>query len=952
QVREEVTYTVTTHVDNIFGMTSFGFEDQVDALLKITAGSAVVKVDGDSIVKPGELTVIGNKITFSKTSDFNQIKGKDVVLEFKASIDACVICGEVKSVYPDGKIPNTAQLVYNGQKTSSNTVTIAPPAPVVPQISKDVNGKSHENLVAADDSFDYHVKVLLPQLAVGERYQSLVIEDTLEAVLEIQDTAVLIDGVAVPALDAFVSIAGQKVTLTLVEADFDFDDIIGKVIALEITAVIRPGADLSIYEGELVPNDGDYSIKANEKVKSNRVTVTPPPDEPDIDKDVNGKSHEDLGSKDELFTYHVLIDIPESVRGYESIVVSDTLESVLEIVSSKVRVGTDEDLLAPYLTVSGQTATLVLDNEFDFSQIAGEQIVIELVARIRTGANLDAYPNDSVPNQAGISFNDQPEVKTEPVTVTPPAGTPVIEKDVNGKEHEDLALFSEVFTYHVDMEIPNNTRDYASLIISDTLKDVLEIIDAQVLLDGDDESNLTPFLVVSGQTVSLSLDETYDYSLLSKKTIRLVIQARIRAGADLSAYERETVPNVASYLINDQIDGDSNIVTVTPPLENPTIEKDVNGKTHEDLAARYETFIYHVFVDLPDYTGRYDSLVISDTLEDVLERGGVQVLVDGLPDAGLTARLVFDGQTIRLTLGQTDLGPLAGKQIQLQIEASIRDGADLSAYTDDTVPNQASVGLNHDPQIMSNRVTVTPPPEEVTIVKDVNGKTHEDLDSKGELFVYHVEVEIPGNVRGYESLVIRDTLEDVLRVMGAGILLDGVENEDLTNRISKLGQTLSLTLGEEDFAGLAGKTITLAILARIREGADLTGYEGSTVPNQGSVQLNDSPEQMSNIVTVTPPPEEPDIVKTVDGKEHLDLEEKDQIFNYQVMVEIPYDVHGYESLVIRDTLEDVLQAVDARILLDGVEDAALTARISELGQTLSLALGEDDFAGLAGRTVT
>ena len=240
----------------------------------------------------------------------------------------------------------------------------------------------------------------------------------------------------------------------------------------------------------------------------------------------------------------------------------------------------------------------------------------------------------------------------------------------------------------------------------------------------------------------------------------------------------------------------------------------------------------------------------------------------------------------------------------------------------------------------------------MTIEKDVNGKTHEDLDSKGELFVYHVEVEIPGNVRGYESLVIRDTLEDVLRVMGAGILLDGVENEDLTNRISKLGQTLSLTLGEEDFAGLAGKTITLAILARIREGADLTGYEGSTVPNQGSVQLNDSPEQMSNIVTVTPPPEEPDIVKTVDGKEHLDLEEKDQVFNYQVMVEIPYDVHGYESLVIRDTLEDVLQAVDARILLDGVEDAALTARISELGQTLSLALGEDDFAGLAGRTVT
>ncbi len=856
QVREEVTYTVTTHVDNIFGMTSFGFEDQVDALLKITAGSADVKVDGVSIVKPGELTVIGNKITFSKTSDFTQIKEKDVVLEFKASIDACVICGEVKAIYPDGKIPNTAQLIYNGHKTNSNTVTIAPPAPVTPQISKDINGKTHENLAAADDSFNYHVKVLLPQLEEGEYYRTLVIDDTLEPVLQIQGTAVLIDGVAVPALDAFVSIAGQKVTLSLDEEDFDFADIIGKVIALEITAVIRDGADLSVHEGELVPNEGYYSVNGNQKVKSNKVTVTPPPDEPVIDKDVNGKAHEDLGSRHELFTYHVLVDIPESVRGYESIVVSDTLESVLEIVSSKVTVGTDDTLLAPYLTISDQTATLVLDSEFDFSRIEGEQIVIELVARIKIGANLDAYLNDTVPNQAAIQFNDKPQVMTEPVTVTPPAEPPEIEKDVNGKEHEDLTLFDQVFTYHVELEIPNNTRDYASLVLTDTLEDVLEIIEAAVLLDGSAEPAVSPYLDVSGQTVSLILDETFDFSLLARKTITLVIGARIREGADLTPYEGETIPNQAEYLINDQIGTKSNIVTVTPPFEFPVIDKDVNGKEHEDLAARDEVFTYHVRVRIPDYAGRYESLVILDTLEDVLERGEATVFVDGLMNASLTARLEFDGQTIRLVLDRADLAHAAGKQITLRIEAKIRAGADLSEYEDETVPNRGRLILNKDIRIDSNMVTVTPPPEKPSIKKEINGKLHEDLEERDEIFTYQVKVEIPVNVRGYESLILLDTLEDVLGTRGVRALVDGVELPALTGRITIDGQEIRLVLDRsEDFDLLAGKTLILEIGAQILEDADLSAYTDETVPNKALLLFNEDPGVESNVVTVTPPEE-------------------------------------------------------------------------------------------------
>ena len=856
EVREEVTYTVTTHVGNIFGMTSFGFEDQVDALLKITPGSADVKVDGVSIVKPGELTVLANKITFSKTSDFQQIKEKDVVLEFKASIDACVICGEVKAAYADGKIPNTAQLLYNQSRVASNTVTIAPPAPEDPPIAKDVNGKTHENLTAADDLFDYHVKVLLPELEEGEHYETLVIEDALVPVLQIEGTAVLIDGLAAPALDAYVSVSGQTATLTLDQEDFDFDTIVGKVIALQFTASIRPGADLSVYEGELVPNEGEYGINGGSRVKSNQVTVALPPEEPAIDKDVNGKTHEDLGTKHEIFTYHIKLDIPESVRGYETIVVSDTLEDVLEIIDSGVTVGGDDTSLLPLLTVSGQTATLVLDSEFDFSQIAGQQIVISLRARIRIGANLDAYVNDTVPNQAAIEFNGGPKVMTAPVTVAPPGEPPVIEKDVNGKDHEDLTAFDQSFTYHVKVEIPNNIRDYASLLITDTLEDVLEITGASVLLDGGDEPALLSYLSLAGQTVSLSFGESFDFGLLAKKTITLVIEAKIREGADLSAYEGETIPNQATYWINDQIGRYSNVVTVTPPFEPPLIKKDVNGRKHEDLAARDEVFTYHVRINMADYVGRYESLIILDTLEDVLESKEAGVILDGVENPGLTARLAFHGQTIRLVLDKTDFSQLAGKTMILRIKAKIRAGADLSAYLDETVPNGARIILNDERVILSNTVTVTPPLEKPGIEKKINGKDHEELEERDQAFVYQVTVDIPENVRGYESLVITDSLEDAMGTTGVRALIDGVEMPALTGRITIDGRLISLILDRsEDFALLAGKTLTLEIGARIQEDADLSGYTDERIPNRAVLTFNQEPGVESNEVTVTPPME-------------------------------------------------------------------------------------------------
>lgn len=79
------------------------------------------------------------------------------------------------------------------------------------------------------------------------------------------------------------------------------------------------------------------------------------------------------------------------------------------------------------------------------------------------------------------------------------------------------------------------------------------------------------------------------------------------------------------------------------------------------------------------------------------------------------------------------------------------------------------------------------------------------------------------------------------------------------------GQRVSLAM--DDFDGLGGKVLILAIEALIRPGADLTHYQEGAVLNRAVLKLNNNPEVGSNEVIVTPPdpglsPPYPELPKT------------------------------------------------------------------------------------------
>lgn len=147
------------------------------------------------------------------------------------------------------------------------------------------------------------------------------------------------------------------------------------------------------------------------------------PEEPTFIKDIEGATKKDI-EDGESFTYNVSMDFPTDISGYESLLIADILEEVLEIESVEVQLdGVRSRFLEKYLTVEGNQVYLLLYEEdgFDFSIVAGRTINMEIKAKIKEGADLSPYLELGIPNTATYRLNDREIiVSSETVTVTPP----------------------------------------------------------------------------------------------------------------------------------------------------------------------------------------------------------------------------------------------------------------------------------------------------------------------------------------------------------------------------------------------------------------------------------------------------------------------------------------------------------------------------------------------------
>ncbi|PGZ10891.1 cell wall anchor protein, partial [Bacillus cereus] len=148
---------------------------------------------------------------------------------------------------------------------------------------------------------------------------------------------------------------------------------------------------------------------------------------------------------------------------------------------------------------------------------------------------------------------------------------PSIEKNIvneNGKlvENQQLTQMDQTIQYQVGTHIPQDPPNYTSMVISDDLEDVLDVIDAKVFDQSGQDITSKGKLTIDKQTskVTFTFGESFDYKSYEDQIINLNIKAKIKADADLSSYVDKKIPNKAELHYDDK-KLTSNEVTVTPP---------------------------------------------------------------------------------------------------------------------------------------------------------------------------------------------------------------------------------------------------------------------------------------------------------------------------------------------------------------------------------------------------
>ncbi|MGF2716860.1 isopeptide-forming domain-containing fimbrial protein, partial [Bacillus cereus] len=176
------------------------------------------------------------------------------------------------------------------------------------------------------------------------------------------------------------------------------------------------------------------------------------------------------------YNYNVKSVIPNNVSGYKHLTISDTLDSRLDVVGTKVQVdGKDTEFEA---VINGQNVTLTLDRK-DLNGLEGKEVNVVITAKIKDGT-----PIELIENKATIQLNNQPVSDSNVVTVIPPTPVqPEINKDVEGKDHIEVEK-EKNYNYNVKTVVPTTVEGYKHLTIEDTLDTRLDIVEAKVFVDG------------------------------------------------------------------------------------------------------------------------------------------------------------------------------------------------------------------------------------------------------------------------------------------------------------------------------------------------------------------------------------------------------------------------------------------------------------------------------------
>ncbi|QHF54019.1 MULTISPECIES: isopeptide-forming domain-containing fimbrial protein [Streptococcus] len=935
------TYNITSLLPvDITRYKAYAIVDELDENLAIQGTPVMAKIDGVDMTQFFDVKVAGQKVTATMKNFENAaaLTGKKVEL---------VITAQVKSTSKAPKIDNTAKVTYRNKSHVDGTPdSETPPTPPVtvtpPPVTKKINETLDHLDTATKTNYNYNIKTVLPSDIAS--YKTFVINDDLDKDLEVQGTPIIKDDAA----KFFkVTVDGQKVRATI--TDFNAAKAYaGKEVELVIVSQIREGVTR-----QAIPNQTTITYTNKVKVGGEPgdttttpptppVTVTPPGEDPTVEKKINNTlDHLDVDTEKD-YTYNITTTLPVDITSYKKFAIVDVLDKDLAVQGTPTITGEAAKFFD--VKVDGQTVTATMKDFKNAKDLAGKKVELVIVSQIREGVTRQAIPNTAkvtYQNKSHVDGTPDSETPpTPPVTVTPPGEDPTVEKKINNTlDHLDVDTEKD-YTYNITTTLPVDITSYKKFAIVDVLDKDLAVQGTPTITG---EAAKFFDVKVDGQTVTATMKDFKNAKDLAGKKVELVIVSQIREGVT-----RQAIPNTAKVEFTNKAgqvgEKETKPVTVTPPTPNtPPIEKKVNGAESADLASRQEVFTYTIDTIVP--TGAF-AFEVSDTLKDVLTfEGAVTATLSGKSIA--QSQISIDGQTVTVKLTKQQVREQAGKPLHIEFSAKVKDGVDLTPYMTNgktSIPNTANYIVNNDPATKkdSNTVPVYPPtPNEPGIDKKINRDlTHLNVEVN-KSYMYNVTANLPQDIATYREFVITDTLESVLAINGDVVAyVDGYATDAV--KVTVEGNRVVATV--VDFAKLAGfKQIQLYIPAYIKSDADLTAYvtnNVASIPNTASLEFTDSngvkKRKDTTPVTVTPPtpdtPPTPPVnppqpgtpVKTVSRVEGLEqtnylaLLQATESFRFDIKSVVPMDEAedrrlNLTSITITDQLDPLFTVDKAKV---------------------------------------
>ncbi|NQJ60706.1 isopeptide-forming domain-containing fimbrial protein [Streptococcus suis] len=960
-LEEVFTYKVTAQVPtNTAGFTKFELSDDLEDILTVTETSVTV---GDAtldqkvtVTSPEEANTANGNVTASLSSnDIAKFAGKTVTLTIKARLKEGVTAEELaKYVTADnvaGSIPNRATLTVGdkpNQTKESENVPVTPPSET-PSITKKINGNlEHLDTETATD-YSYNIKVKVP--ADITSYKKFVIRDELNADLAIQGTPVISE----PATQYFdVKVEGQLVTATM-KNFAAAQELAGKEVELVIVSQIRKGVTT-----QNIPNTAEVVYQNRNHVEGTPdgkndtppVTVTPPGEDPTVEKKINRDLTEAVVLPESNYTYNITSTLPVDITSYKAYAIVDELDENLSIQGTPVVTGDAAKFFD--VTVTGNTVKATMKDFKQAKDLAGKQVELVITAQVKSTSTAT-----KIDNTAKVTYQNKNHVDGEPDSETPPTPpvtvtTPPVTKKINENlDHLDTATQTN-YTYNIKTVLPTDIATYKRFVITDSLEGELAVQGIPTMT-GDAAKFFD--VKVDGQVVTATITDFEAAKAMAGKEVELVIVSQIREGVTRQAIPNQTTISYTNKAKADGTPGDVTTtpptppVTVTPPGETPTVEKKINRDLTEAVVLPESNYTYNIISTLPVDITSYKAYAIVDELDENLSIQGTPVVTG---DAAKFFDVTVTGNTVKATMKDfKQAKDLAGKQVELVITAQVK-----STSTATKIDNTAKVTYQNKNHVDGEPDSETPPTPPVTVTTPpVTKKINENLDHLDTAtqtnYTYNIKTVLPTDIATYKRFVITDSLEGELAVQGIPTMTgDAAKFFD----VKVDGQVVTATITDFEAAkAMAGKEVELVIVSQIRE-----GVTRQAIPNQTTISYTNkakadgTPGDVTTTpptppVTVTPPGETPTVEKKINRDlEHLDIEtEKD--YNYNITTNLPVDIVSYKRYVLTDTLDQDL-AIQGTPVITG--EAAKFFDVTVEGQTVTATMKDFKQAkDLAGKQV-